>query len=327
MSLFLNYLRKFSCLSTNNVVEKSTDAIQGYYLWCYGKEALSIWCINSYCTPTSTISWTSDPLTNTIPSGTNQVYLFTGYVDPQAAINCAEPYYSKTTLFPKVGICLGGGNDNGRWSADAINKIIESINNGDFSKYSIIVFDIEIGDAGLATLFNTLFETTKSKGLSVIVTVSHSSPYGFADSADLMKSILQCPNVDYFSPQLYTQDIGTMNEYISGPLSWADFAIALKSNPNYGNRQGNLILPSIFLYNEMVYSKCGGLFYSGGTNTGNPPNFGYNSSGTSCNCDSKQDIYPPEFTEDTGANDFFTLLFGLPYIAGAIQWVNGNYQG
>jgi hypothetical protein len=310
------------------------NSIQGYYFWCYGKSSSSIWCINSYCTPTDTINWTSDPLTNTIPSGTNHVYMFTGYTDPQLSLNCADQYYNKAYEYVqtieggKIGLCLGGGNQNGSWTLALINKNIDAINNNLFSKYQVLVLDIESGDSGLGTAFCDLLQTAKNSGLTTIVTISHAVPYGFSDYRDLMTYILGCKYLDHISPQLYTQDIGTMNEYIScgsdKDFYWLEFVELLKSNPNYS---GNMILPSIFLYNEMIYSKCGGLFYSGGTNSGNPPNFGYNSSGSSCNCEGKQSIYPSEFTVDNGANSFFTLLFGIESIGGAIQWVNGNYMG
>jgi hypothetical protein len=192
----------------------------------------------------------------------------------------------------------------------------------------VLVLDIESGDSGLGSAFCDLLQTAKNNGLTTIVTISHAVPYGFTDYRDLMTNILQCIYLDHISPQLYTQDIGTMNEYIScgsdKDFYWDEFVELVKSNPNYSS---NMILPSIFLYNEMIYSKCGGLFYSGGTNSGNPPNFGYNSSSSSCNCEGKQSIYPSEFKIDNGANTFFTLLFGVESIGGAIQWVNGNYMG
>lgn len=339
-SKFQYLLNLFSCTKykysplKNDIINNS---IQGYYFWCYGKTSSNIWCINSYCTPTNIISWSSDPLTNTIPSGTNHIYMFTGYTDPDLSLNCADQYYDKaydyvqTVPSGQIGICLGGGNENGSWTLELINKNIDALNNNLFSKYQILVLDIESGDNNLGTAFCDLLQTAKNNGLTTIVTVSHAVPYGFSDYRSLMTNILQCIYLDHISPQLYTQDIGTMNEYIScgsdKDFYWNEFADLLKSNPNYVDRLGTMILPSIFLYNEMTYSKCGGLFYSGGTNTGNPPNFGYNSSGTTCNCEGKQNIYPVEFTVDNGANEFFTLLFDVGYIGGAIQWVNGNYMG
>ena len=321
--------RKYKYLQVKNDI--INDSIQGYYFWCYGKTSSSVWCINSFCTPTDTINWTSEPLSNIIPSGTNHVYMFTGYTDPDLSLNCADQYYNKAYEYVqtipdgKIGICLGGGNTNGSWTLELINKNIDAINNNFFSKYQILVLDIESGDSNLGTAFCDLLQTAKNNNLTTIVTVSHAVPYGFTDYRTLMTNILQCKYLDYISPQLYTQDIGTMNEYIScgsdKDFYWSEFTELVKSNPNYSERLGTMILPSIFLYNQMIYSKCGG------TNTGNPPNFGYNSSGSSCNCNSKQDIYPPNFELDNGANTFFTLLFDVSSIGGAIQWVNGNYMG
>ena len=47
----------------------------------------------------------------------------------------------------------------------------------------------------------------------MLVTISHSQPYGVSDAAILMKGILADPNVDYLSPQLYTTGAEATKDY------------------------------------------------------------------------------------------------------------------
>ena len=88
----------------------------------------------------------------------------------------------------------------------------------------------------------------------------------------------------------------------------------------------------------MTDNECGGCFYSGGTNTAYPPNWTtYDGNGSGCNCTSNQTgnnnneliNYPTNFTttNDPGVNSFLNQVFGSNSIGGAIQWVNGTYQG
>jgi len=59
----------------------------------------------------------------------------------------------------------------------------------------------------------------------VLVTVSHSAPYGIADAQELMNSFFADPNIDILSPQLYTEGTEIMNDYsISHGVKWQQYA-------------------------------------------------------------------------------------------------------
>jgi hypothetical protein len=58
--------------------------------------------------------------------------------------------------------------------------------------------------------------------MQVLVTVSHSAPYGIGDAASLMRSFFSNPNIDYISPQLYTSGEEGGNDYgtVAGVQWW-----------------------------------------------------------------------------------------------------------
>src|SRR5262249_45165714 len=119
---------------------------------------------------------------------------------------------------------LGGGNANGKFDNSNIEKIIVAIKNGKFSGYRGIAFDIEECDTGLAQKFHEAFVTAKNNHLQVLVTVSHTAPYGAADAKDLMTAFFADENIDYLSPQLYTNGNETQNDYTeSQGIKWTDY--------------------------------------------------------------------------------------------------------
>jgi len=73
-------------------------------------------------------------------------------------------------------------------------------------------------------LFQQSFAACKGKGLLVLVTISHSQPYGVSDAAILMKSILADPNVDYLSPQLYSSGYEADNDFAFIGTPWSAYA-------------------------------------------------------------------------------------------------------
>ena len=72
-----------------------------------------------------------------------------------------------------------------------------------------VCFDIEGTKGGqeLIDAFERAFAVLRKSGLDVMITTSHSAPYG-ADSDDIriamVKSWVESSNVGYLSPQLYT---------------------------------------------------------------------------------------------------------------------------
>ena len=159
----------------------------------------------------------------------------------------------------------------------------------------------------------------------IIMTVAHScSNYngtGYDTISTLLSDTTGC--YDYFSPQLYTENIGTTTEYTQNSnLSWSQFNTFLSKNANYQKHGSGFILPAL---NYL------GLLNNGGTNDGNPPNlYWYQSSDSGTN--------PPvftaagateaiEYTVDTGAENFFNAILGVTEtLGGSIQWVNGTLK-
>lgn len=161
---------------------------------------------------------------STAPEGTTMGMAFFGATDPADALE-----KSKAVLPILKGdkyICLGGGTNAGRYTATVITKIIDAINNGDFADYDGIAYDVEVGESGLTRDFQNLFEATKAKGFKNLVTVSHSRPYGIRDGTALMRSFLIDKNIDFISPQLYTNGKETANQYTAYGVKWEEYAKA-----------------------------------------------------------------------------------------------------
>ncbi|WP_282130567.1 LysM peptidoglycan-binding domain-containing protein [Pseudoalteromonas aliena] len=157
------------------------------------------------------------------PNNATLSIAFSGYADPQEAINNATGIES--TLVGSKFICFGGGNEKGAFNGDILNDITNAIEAGKLQAYDGIAFDIEEGDSGLADYFQTAFKTAKQIGFQVFVTVSHSAPYGIADAKELMAVLLADENIDYISPQLYTTGSEDGNDYdTSQGVTWKDYA-------------------------------------------------------------------------------------------------------
>jgi len=207
-----------------------------------------------YLTSTSPASvvgfywWNWDSGTPGYPSGTNLGVAFTGYSDPSSALSGSAGLALPGLKY----IALGGGNSAGDWTSSVLTSITNAINDNSFSGYHGIVFDVEQGDSGLAGQFETAFQAAHSKGLSVLVTISHSAPYGISDAASLMSNFLSSSNIDYISPQLYTSGTETSNDYTTAAgVNWSSYASSVAR-----------VVPSIVTAN--LYSSAQSYFSSQG---------------------------------------------------------------
>lgn len=162
--------------------------------------------------------WTDSTPLSTATAG----IAFNGWVDVDRALSTSAPKYDG--LVGMKYISIGGGNANGRWTVAALDKLDAAIEDGRLSEYAGICYDIEEGDSGLAARFEDSFATAKSHGLSVLVTVSHSVPYGFADNVAVMDTILSSGNVDYVSPMLYSNGLEEINDYTAIGYDWDNYA-------------------------------------------------------------------------------------------------------
>lgn len=137
----------------------------------------------------------------------NMGVAFSRWTKPREALSQSHQVLADLADDKYIG--LGGGNDAGSWQAVAIAEVSKAICAGDFADYDGIVFDIEVGDIGLADNFATLFSETKQAGLVVLVSISHSAPYDISDAVALMDSFFASEHIDYLLPQLYTTAVIT----------------------------------------------------------------------------------------------------------------------
>ncbi|WP_413203571.1 LysM peptidoglycan-binding domain-containing protein [Rhodospirillum sp. A1_3_36] len=161
----------------------------------------------------------------TAPAGTTLGLAFSGWTDPNEAIPQAHAICGRLT--GDKYITFGGGNEKGAFTKDWLSKIDSVIQSGQLSAYQGIAYDVEEGDSGLSAAFQTSFATAKAKGLFVLVTISHSAPYGIHDAPTLMESFFADPNIDFLSPQLYTRGNETANDWATTDgVTWNSYAKA-----------------------------------------------------------------------------------------------------
>jgi len=175
--------------------------------------------------------------------GTNLAIAFSGITDPGSAISNSAG--TKAKLAGQKYLGLGGGNAAGRWSASIISSVTSYCNGKKFGGYTGIAFDIEEGDSGLGGAFINAFRACKNNGYKVLVTVSHSTPYGIGDGTALMRTFFSNSGlIDYMSPQLYTSGNEGSNDYTTNGVAWSEYkAFSGKLIPSivtgslYGNAQ------------------------------------------------------------------------------------------
>ena len=167
--------------------------------------------------------WTWDH-TPALPDA-NLGIAFSGWADVSTALE--QSFGLKDSLVGSPFICLGGGNENGAFTADRLSAIQQAIKTESFEGYSGIAFDVEEGDAGLEEDFANTFKAAQAAGYEVLVTVSHSAPFGISDGASLMSSFFSDQNIDILSPQLYTTGNEKENDYAtSHNVAWSEYAAA-----------------------------------------------------------------------------------------------------
>lgn len=236
-------------------------------------------------------------------------------------------------------------------------------NSSTYSAYNCLCFDIEtytsgsVGSSGqdFLNLFqyikynsNSLFYNT---GVIIIITIAHSCSGYNGDGYSVFSTILSdvtgsttgSPSYDYFSPQLYTENVGINNEYCANYLlSWGSvdtsgtFAYFLNQNTNYSNYQNAMILPAI---NNLTLLNSGGSYTYTDTsgiqqtqgNNGKPSNLYWYQSAQSASSASYAYAAGPSPNEeinyptDTGAESFFTTIFSnSSALGGGLQWLNGE---
>lgn len=151
--------------------------------------------------------------------GADQHFSFSGWNTVDQAI--AE---GRTVPGMPSYLTIGGGNHNGVWNIQILNQLKNDLHKIKQNGYSGIAYDIEeCSELILPSYFSSSFAAAKQNGLDVLVTVSHSAPYGCSNKVELMHSILADPNVDYQSPQLYTTGYEVAPDFVADGVSWADY--------------------------------------------------------------------------------------------------------
>ena len=172
----------------------TSGKISGYYLWSwlYHPSDPQIILPNNYNLAITFSGW-----------GASQPNLFGLIPDsyPLAASQSGHNYIS-----------IGGGADTGAWNSNDLDPSLWKNNiipNSKKRKYTGICFDLERGNA-TPDQFATLFKIVKDAGLNVMITVSWfgQATWGFTNMPELTNSFISDPNVDIFSPQLYTNNCG-----------------------------------------------------------------------------------------------------------------------
>lgn len=147
---------------------------------------------------------------------------YSGFANIQDALPQSDNIFAR--LQQEKYLSVGGSGPNGYWNTSTISALDSAISDGSLGAYQGIVYHIAHGDEGLATRFGDSFSTAKSNGLDVIVTVSHSGPWGFVDAFALMESFFVNSNIDAISPMLLNVGDETSNDYTeSVGISWLNY--------------------------------------------------------------------------------------------------------
>jgi LysM repeat protein len=167
--------------------------------------------------------WTWAP--SAAPAGVTIGFAFSGYTDPTDVLSNSN--LVGNSLQGTKYVTFGGGNSLGSFTASLLTSINNAISAGTFAAYQGIAYDVESGDSGLEDAFEASFQLAKSNGFQVLVTVSHSAPYGISDAQTLMTSFFTSAYIDFLSPQLYTSGNETANDYTTtAGVTWNQYASA-----------------------------------------------------------------------------------------------------
>ena len=130
---------------------------------------------------------------------------------PVKAIDININNASKIKYGKKI-LNLGGGTNTGTWNGQAdfdyINSRLADVKKAGWDG---LCFDVEVCSPNIdfIKLFTDCFAKCKVAGLMVIVTMSHLVPWscqqGTGQGMNLVNAWINDKNIDYISPQLYTQ--------------------------------------------------------------------------------------------------------------------------
>jgi len=175
----------------------------------------------------SIYDWTWDGQDAVLPPNVNSLVAFSGWSNIDNALS--ESANIGNTFRGDLYLSYGGGNHNGRLTETNLASLNMAIADGRLSRYAGICYDVEEGDTGLSSALEASFFIAKSHGKKILVTTSHSAPYGMADKITVMENLFTSDNIDYLSPQLYTTGLETENDYDWDGVSWEKWALSKAS--------------------------------------------------------------------------------------------------
>ena len=264
-----------------------------------------------------------------------------------------------------IGLCLGGIGQDGVWNTGiygSIYSIYKAVTpvNVDFSyvetetghtlsgvgtgilnnTFNSLVFDIEHCDNNSGSTgedFINLFNYIKSNKstfylhkIVIILSFSHSCSNYNGNGKNIFSVLLsdKTESYDYISPKLYTQMIGTTNEYCANNcIPWVkddidennNFVYYLSNNSNFKKYGLSMIIPSINLAS---------LYLTGGSNDNNSPNLYWTHTTNLYNVPiaKKSGYQKIDYNIDNGSVKFFNTIFNKndEKLGGYIQWINGT---
>ena len=135
----------------------------------------------------------------------------------------AHPFSLKSGMYNGAQyLSLGGGRSEAAFTPEALSGLVEGSKDIEAIKdagFAGVCFDVEEAHGSaedLISAFERSFIALKQAGLRVMVTTSHSAPYE-TDSDEtrvaLVDSWVRSDNIDYISPQLYSDGQETKPEY------------------------------------------------------------------------------------------------------------------
>ena len=135
----------------------------------------------------------------------------------------AHPFSLKSGMYNGAQyLSLGGGRSEAAFTPEALSGLVEGSKDIEAIKdagFAGVCFDVEEAHGSaedLISAFERSFVALKQAGLRVMVTTSHSAPYE-TDSDEtrvaLVDSWVRSDNIDYISPQLYSDGQETKPEY------------------------------------------------------------------------------------------------------------------
>lgn len=150
--------------------------------------------------------------------------------DPDKDLELATQNSALTQMIGEKYLCFGGGGSSGEFNPQVIDDINRLISSSQLQGFDGIGYDVECGTDGLLSAFLSSFQLAKQNGFKVLVTVSHSAPYGIGDGDELMNRFFADSNIDILSPQLYSNGDTLELATTSGKsTTWADYSKAKAS--------------------------------------------------------------------------------------------------